>query len=253
MKTKTAHGIPMYLKLSQGLYEALEKDFAVKDNLFKSFKLDMPRLEKSFALLDQAKGAQVTYELITANETETRVIFEDWYERAIHQFRKHSALLKGALKHNPEKLLALGIIGKEEEKTSFEWLNKALAFYVQLLDDEQLIALMAKYNLEQYDFENVKTMITNSLNAYLAMTNDRPEVKVAITNRDKAFMALSDDVSEIQGLVWVIFEQDPGVLKKYNLPIEYDEIGQEISLTMVKDSSITSTIGGKKEKKEKES
>lgn len=250
MKAKTTNGISMYLKQSQEFYEALQKDLAGKNNLSKGFNLNPLRLEKSFHLLKDAKDALKMYNLTTANLTETKTVFENWHDDAIREYRKHSALLKGALKHNPQKLLELGIIGQAEEKHSFEWLNNVLAFYLKVLDDQQLIELMANYNLQPTHFEKAKTMVMNSLNAYLAMTNNHPEVKVAISSRDKTFMDLSDDVSELQGLLLILFEKDPDQLKKYNLPIEDDEIGQEISLTMVKDSSITSTLGGKKNNKE---
>jgi hypothetical protein len=139
-----------------------------------------------------------------------------------------------------------------EAKSTIEWLDNTIHSYDLLLPDSLTIGLMGKYNLKQQDFINAREMVVATRDAYEALTNDRPEVKTAIDNRDEAVMELVDNISETQAILLQIFEKDPKQLKKYNLPLVNDEIGREMGILMVKDSSITGMIGGKHDDKEKE-
>lgn len=232
-------GRPTFLNRSQWLFETLQKDIPLKNKLYRDFNFDDQRLERSFSLHAQARLAEIEYANATKSLPEMKKIFEKWHDEAVVTFCMHKAFLQVALRYNPQKQLDLGIIGREEAKTTFEWLDNTLNSYQRLLDDAETMGLLARYNVAEQDFVNGKAVVIEFRNAYLAMTINHPQVKLAMNKKDEAFLELEDNVSEIQAVLLQIFKKDPKHLKRLKLPIVIDEIGQVIMISMVKDSSIT--------------
>ena len=239
MNVKVTLSVPLFLIRTKGFLEAIQKDFSANAKMFTGFNFDNQSLAESFAIQELAELAQVEYDNATKDEVEARAAFENQYGEATAIFQKHSAALKVALKDTPQKQLDLGLIGKLEGKTSFEWLTNTCQFYESLLDDPETIEELNKYHLKKHDLEDGQNAIISAHDAYEALTKGRAGIKLVIENRDKAVLELIDNISKIQALLLHVFEKDTKKLKDYNLPVVNDEIGQQIMITMVKDSSIT--------------
>ncbi|HLP46642.1 MAG TPA: hypothetical protein VK469_11870 [Candidatus Kapabacteria bacterium] len=238
MYLRVTNSIPTFLDRTQRILEALQKEESLKKRLYRDFDFDDRHLERGFVAYAKAQLAEIEYARVT-QYSPFKIIFETWREEAMDIFDKHTAFLKVGLRYDPQKQLELGIIGRKEVNSTFEWINNALRTYQLLLQDEETLARMAKYNLRDQDFVNGKLTIAEFKNAYLAMIIDHPQVMSAIEKRDEAIGELVDIVSEIQVLLLQAFEDEPKLFKKYDLPIVDDESGQVIMITMVKDSSIT--------------
>lgn len=238
MYLRVANSIPMFLNKTQKIFEALQKDVLLKKKLYLDFSFDDKRLERGFVAYAKAQLAEIEYARVTQNSP-LKATFETWREEAVDIYEKHTAFLKVGLRYNPQKQFELGLIGRKEVNSTVEWLNNALKTYQLLLQDEETLSWMTKYNLRYQDFVNGKLTMIEFRNAYLAMVIGQSQVKNAIDKRDEAIGELADIVSEIQVLLLLAFEDEPKMFKKYDLPIVDDESGQAIMISMVKDSSIT--------------
>ncbi|HLP60872.1 MAG TPA: hypothetical protein VK186_18670 [Candidatus Deferrimicrobium sp.] len=252
MYVKVTHGIPLFLKQTSELFEALKKGISPKNKLLRLFNITEQYLAECFVFQEKAESAQMAYEKATANLPETKSVFEKWCEEAITIFRKHFVHLMVALRYFPQKQLELGLIGHAEEKNIYAWLNNTLKFYNRLLVDRETIERMGNFNLKRQDFEMGQATFVDAVNAYLALTGDRPELKVIIDARDESVCQLTGKVSETQSRLLQAFAKDPRQLVQYGLPVLNDEIGREMSISMVKDSSITGMINGNHGNKEQE-
>lgn len=229
----------LFLNKTKEFLASLQKNVFVKEKLLKRFNFDTQCLEKSVAAHTEAQLAQTLYDNAAANAAVAKEVFEKQFETAKIIYRKDCAYLMVALKHSPQKQLEVGLIGKQEAKTTSELLANICQFYNQVLNDQEIIAEVIKFHLKKEDLENSRSELNAALSTYEVLVKDRPDIETAINNKDEAIMKLTDNIAEIQALLFEAFGNIPKEFKKLDLPVINDEIGQEIMFTMVKDSSIT--------------
>jgi len=172
------------------------------------YGFDHDRIQEGKSLLSKAEAAQRTYVREQGEQLAATGDLESARLACRRAYDKDAKLARLAFRKSPDALVRLGLAGRRKQNYS-GWTEQVKQFYDAALNTPSILEGFGRYNYGRDRLHVGADLLHAVLDANDAQENEKGETQLASQSRIAAFEALDDYMDEFEGLVDVVFHDDP--------------------------------------------
>jgi hypothetical protein len=214
----TKRSVSKFLEYSGKLSLGIQNDDFVKARLL-PFNFDNAKIDETVNFFYEAEKAESKKNKEYGEQLEAKIIFDRAMDEAQAITRKHIDFLKLALRDDEDKQRKLFLAGQPRFKRLADWFKAMHEMYDRVLDDDAVIASMAKYGITREELETGRQKVIDASTAKARHTKEQGEAEVATEYRDAIFLKLSDRIHELEVICPYALEDTPQYLETLGITV----------------------------------
>lgn len=204
--------IATFLERARQMIRGIKTDDFIKER-FRAYNIDENRIEEISALYDEAAGAESDKWKEYGEQLEASTRADEEVNAAMDQFYKYKDFLKVVLEKDREKLSKIFIKGLRKSNSESHRLKEMYETYDRVLEDEEIVAEMARFNMGRETLEQGKLQIIDAMECRRRHTEEKGEAQHATHQREKIFEKLESALKELKTIGKHAFKDRPQVLE----------------------------------------
>lgn len=176
------------------------------------FGYDLTRLQEGVTMLQTAQALHAAQVREYGEQYEATTAVLQAREAAEAQYNIHCKLTRVALKDDVEKQKALGLHQSRKRSLS-GWLHQAQTFYTNALNDAEVLAGLASFNVIQTDLEAAQVLVQQVADLDSVQEREKAEAQKATKVRDAALDALDDWLHDLRQVALIALADNPQMLE----------------------------------------
>lgn len=216
METVTANGEGFLLEARTLLNNALN-DPDILAHL-KAYAYDETRIGEGLSLLGTTETLILAQKKEYGEQYEATQDLETSWNAADKAYMKTLKIARIVFQNNPKGAAALMLLGERLESLT-GWLEQALAFYQNLINDPDMVSAMSKFGYTADKLKAESAMVSDVSLKSQAQIKEKGEAQQATQDRDSKMKELDKWISDFRAVVKIALSDEPQKLEKLGIVV----------------------------------